>query len=46
MLYFWKCLEHMEEVTGIYLQYISNHKTDGTKTAKTHAQLVSGLPNF
>lgn len=46
MLYFSKCLEYMEKMTGFYLQYTSNHKTDGTKTGKAHAQLISGLPNF
>lgn len=44
MLYLWKYLENMSKITGIYLQYTPNHKTDGTKTGKANAQLVSGQP--
>lgn len=41
MLYFRKDLEHMERMTGIYLQYVSKHQTNKTEQVSTwHASLV------
>lgn len=46
MFYLCKCPEHMGKTDWHLFEDTSNHKTDGTKTGKAYAQLLSGLPNF